>query len=212
MGDLSVRHLGWAVLLCLTACDAGPSAVTLKDGDGQSATSQVAVAEATTSQTGTSPFDTPYQPPSDVSPSSVAPVDHSVAPDYGKPLRIGLHVSISEDTYGDWPLWSKNRKYSADDNAHYQFGKHGVEFGAKSYGDYVGMAHSFVHSPPSGTETLKRVNGDTLLYDGRDNVFAVMTKQGAPRTLFRPDTGREYWEQQKILEAAKRDRSSEGEN
>ena len=204
MGDMPFRHLGWVALLSLAACDAGPSAVTLKDGDGPSASSSIVVAEAATSEA-PSPFNTPYQS-SDV--ASPAPVDHSVAPGYGKPLKVA-RGDVSDTTYGDWPLWSKNRKYSADDNAHYQFGKHGVEFGAKSYGDYVGMAHTFIHSPPQGTETLSRPNGDTLFYDGRDNVFAVMTRQGAPRTMFRPDTGRAYWEQQKIVEAEKREKSGE---
>ena len=64
------------------------------------------------------------------------------------------------------------------------------------------MAHGFVHAPPPGVETLKRRNGDTLFYDARRNVFAVMTKQGAPRIVFRPRDGAGYWEQQKEIEAA----------
>ena len=33
-----------------------------------------------------------------------------------------------------------------------------------------------------------------------ENVFAVMSKAGAPRTMFKPDDGMAYWEQQKARE------------
>ncbi len=111
--------------------------------------------------------------------------------------------AITAARYGNWPLWSSNSKYSADDNAHYQFGKHGGEIGAAAYDDYVAAVHAFVHGPPAGTETIRRKNGDTLFYNARQNVFAVMTRDGAPRTLFRPYDGAAYWRKQQDIEAGK---------
>ncbi len=63
------------------------------------------------------------------------------------------------------------------------------------------MARDFVENPPKGAETLKRANGDTLIYDARDNIFAVSSKDGTPRTMFRPREGEAYWAEQKTKEA-----------
>lgn len=45
----------------------------------------------------------------------------------------------------------------------------------------------FVNNPPSGTLTKIRNNGDTVLYNPATNVFAVKTKDGIPRTVFKPN-------------------------
>jgi pyocin large subunit-like protein len=187
-----------AALLGLASCDAGPSAV-LKDGEGKAASSPVAVA----------PVAEPETPASAVAPEpSVEPEtthQNAGAPNFGKPLPIAVdRATVTAKRYGDWPLWSSNRKYSTEENARYHFERHGPEFGAKSYDDYMAMVHGFIHSPPDGTEVLKRNNGDTLFYDPKGNVFAVMTKTGAPRTMFRPDDGAAYWNRQKIIESKRR--------
>ncbi len=119
------------------------------------------------------------------------------------PLKVpkGTRAEISDTQYGDWPVWSKNKTHSADDNAHYQFEHHGQEIGAKTYPEFLAAVHGFIHNPPKGTQTLRRKNGDTLYYDASQNIFAVMTKKGAPRTLFRPDSGSDYWAEQKQIEA-----------
>jgi pyocin large subunit-like protein len=49
-----------------------------------------------------------------------------------------------------------------------------------------------VGHPPKGALTLTRKNGDTLFYDPKANVFAVANKDGAPRTMFKPDEGMAY--------------------
>jgi len=194
-----LRTMGVAALLALAGCDAGPSAV-VHDGDGKGVSETSKAAPKEDAEASMAVID--GAAPESVSAAPVAR-DHSAAPHYGVPLKTGMKADISQESYGDWPVWSSNRKHSADDNAHYQFEKHGPEFGAKSYEQYVAMAHAFVHTPPPGTETLKRKNGDTLFYDPKGNVFAVMTKKGAPRTVFRPDDGRAYWDKQKDIEAAK---------
>lgn len=206
--DLIRNGLLALVALSLVACDAGPSAV-LKDGEGKSASKPVEVAQSPAKPSRDDAAETSM--PIVASPAPAAPDvaiddDHTDAPHYGVALKApaGERAVITETRYGDWPLWSKNRKYSADENAHYHFEKHGPEFSAKSYPEYLATVHGFIHSPPAGTQTLKRSNGDTLFYDSKANVFAVMTKAGAPRTFFRPDNGAAYWEQQKQIEAGRR--------
>jgi pyocin large subunit-like protein len=110
------------------------------------------------------------------------------------------------------PVWAPSRKNSAEDGAERAFERNGEAFGAKSVDQFVQKAHAFVGHPPKGTLTLTRKNGDTLFYDPKDNIFAVANKEGAPRTMFKPDDGMAYWEKQKATEQkrqARRSRSSD---
>lgn len=99
------------------------------------------------------------------------------------------------------PMWSASRKFSAQQNAQRAFDRNGRAFGADSVDEFVQKAHGFVSNPPKGTLTMTRNNGDKLLYDPKGNVFAVASKAGAPRTMFKPDDGMAYWEEQKAREA-----------
>lgn len=99
------------------------------------------------------------------------------------------------------PFWAANRTRSAEENAQRSFERNGATFEAKSADDYVAKVHAFVSDPPKGAETLKRANGDLLIYDPKGNVFAVVSREGAPRTMFKPDEGADYWAQQKSREA-----------
>lgn len=99
------------------------------------------------------------------------------------------------------PMWSANRRFTAEQNARRQFERDGADFGAKSVDDFVSKAHDFVSDPPKGSATIKRRNGDTLIYDPAGNTFAVATRDGAPRTMFKPDEGAAYWEKVKTREA-----------
>ncbi|MDB5480190.1 MAG: hypothetical protein JWO83_1243 [Caulobacteraceae bacterium] len=99
------------------------------------------------------------------------------------------------------PMWAANRKHSAEENAEYQFGKNGADFGARSETDYVTKVHAFIEKPPRDLETLDRSNGDRLEYDVKGNTFLVLARNGAPRTMFKPKDGAAYWSQQKDREA-----------
>ncbi|HSV03646.1 MAG TPA: hypothetical protein VLI41_10620 [Phenylobacterium sp.] len=99
------------------------------------------------------------------------------------------------------PVWSASRRYSAEDNAQRAFERNGQAFGARSEAQFIRKAHDFVDHPPAGTLTLTRANGDILYYDPKGNVFAVASKDGAPRTMFKPDQGMAYWQQQKDRES-----------
>ncbi|KSB88355.1 hypothetical protein AS593_09220 [Caulobacter vibrioides] len=95
------------------------------------------------------------------------------------------------------PMWAANRTRSAEENAQRGFERFGEAFGARDVDDYVRKTHAFVARPPAGVQTLTRSNGDTLIYDPAGNVFAVVTRAGAPRTMFKPDDGADYWRRQK---------------
>lgn len=99
------------------------------------------------------------------------------------------------------PYWAANRTRTAEENAQRSFERNGETFGAKSADDYVAKVHAFVSDPPKGAQTLKRSNGDLLIYDPKENVFAVVSREGAPRTMFKPDEGAAYWDEQKTREA-----------
>lgn len=108
------------------------------------------------------------------------------------------------------PMWSASRRYSAEENAQRAFARNGEAFGARSLDEFVRKVHAFVGHPPAGTQTLTRTNGDVLYYDPKGNVFAVANRAGAPRTMFKPDAGAAYWEQQKARENSRRTARTEG--
>lgn len=101
------------------------------------------------------------------------------------------------------PMWSANRENTAEQNAQAAFDRNGEAFGAKTVDEFVQKAHDFTQNPGAGVKTIKRKNGDTLFYDAKSNVFAVMTKDGAPRTMFKPDDGPAYWQTQVERETAR---------
>ena len=44
-----------------------------------------------------------------------------------------------------------------------------------------------MNNSPKGTLTKTRANGDVIKYNEKSNTFGVMTKNGTPRTMFKPD-------------------------
>jgi filamentous hemagglutinin len=95
------------------------------------------------------------------------------------------------------PLWSSTPRMSAEENAEHHWRKHGAEFPElRTAASYEAAAHKFVSHPPPGTLIKHDSRGDTLLYDPATNTFAVRARNGAPRTMFKPDNGMRYWERQ----------------
>jgi pyocin large subunit-like protein len=169
--------------------------------------------------------------------ASTAARDHSqaqVAPDTTVASAGGRSVLNDQGGYGERsddrgdarrepvalvmgkPMWAANRRHTAEENAQYQFARDGADFGAKSLEDFVAKAHAFTASPPADVQTLTRSNGDKLLYDPEHNVFAVVSKDGAPRAMFKPTQGKTYWDEQVQRQAQggddRRDRRSYGEH
>lgn len=109
------------------------------------------------------------------------------------------------------PMWASSKRASGEDNAQRSFARNGEAFGTKTLDQFVRKAHAFVEDPPAGVQTLKRANGDTLYYDATSNIFAVANKDGAPRTMFKPDEGAAYWQKQKQREVARAERRRDDE-
>lgn len=101
------------------------------------------------------------------------------------------------------PVWAPTRQLNADQAAAANYERNGADFEARSVDDWVSKVHDFVDDPPRGVSTITRANGDVLIYDAKTNVFAVATKDGAPRTMFKPREGAAYWDRQKSSETAR---------
>jgi pyocin large subunit-like protein len=172
-----------ATALALAGCDAGPPAVSKAPQAGAQAAQ------------GAAPGGTQAAAQAGASGTQVASADPRDAP-----------VPLATDGK---PMWAANRKHSAEENADYQFNKNGKDFGATSEAQYVAKVHAFVDAPPAGVKRIARSNGDALLYDAKSNTFAVVTKAGAPRTMFKPRDGSAYWDQQVAREQARDTKSSD---
>jgi pyocin large subunit-like protein len=145
-------------------------------------------------------------------PSAVQPQGSQSAP--------GSSATTSQAAYGGAeastpqvngkPMWAANRKHTASENAQYQFTKNGQDFAAQSESDYITKVHAFVESPPADAQTIDRANGDRLIYAPKSNTFAVVSRDGAPRTMFKPRDGAAYWTEQKQREAERSRSSGDG--
>lgn len=98
-------------------------------------------------------------------------------------------------------VWSSTRNRTAEEGAQRSFERNGADFGATTVDAYVRAVHAFIANPPPGTETVRRRNGDTLYYNAASNTFAVATRDGAPRTMFKPREGAAYWAEQQASAA-----------
>jgi hypothetical protein len=146
--------------------------------------------------------------PSAVPPSS--PQASADQPQASTPATFGDRRDADVPKIDGKPMWAANRTHTAEENAQYQFTKNGRDFGASSESDYVAKVHAFVDHPPSDIQTVDRGNGDRLLYDAKQNVFAVVSRDGAPRTMFKPRGGPSYWNQQKDRESQRSNGGASG--
>lgn len=162
-----------AAVMALSACDRGPASIPARD-HGAAMNAQPATAGSAAS-----------------SGSNRVDADLRVATDREDPRSAPVPLVDGK------PMWAANRRHTAEENARYEFARDGADFGAHDVDDYVAKAHAFVEKPPAGVLTLTRNNGDRLLYDPHSNVFAVVSREGAPRTMFKPRDGAAYWDEQK---------------
>ena len=90
-----------------------------------------------------------------------------------------------------------NRSETVDAKILRLYERNGADFAARSPEDFVIKVEAFTKNPPAGVEKVSRPNGDTLLYQASTNTFAVIARDGTPRTMFKPDDGPTYWAEQK---------------
>ncbi|MHA0894060.1 VENN motif pre-toxin domain-containing protein, partial [Enterobacter roggenkampii] len=119
----------------------------------------------------------------------------------GKPLPGTAGLGIGAVPIGgkskDTLIWTETKKAKPVGNAYGHWTKHGKEFPEyQNAKQYVDAAHNFMTTPPQGTLTKTRPNGDTLYYNPATNVFASKDINGVPRTMFKPEKGLEYWKKQ----------------
>jgi pyocin large subunit-like protein len=95
------------------------------------------------------------------------------------------------------PALTANRRETVDAKIARLFERNGADFGAATAQDYLARVRAFTTQPPPGTERVERPNGDVLLYQASTNTFAVVSRDGAPRTMFKPRDGAAYWAEQK---------------
>ena len=95
------------------------------------------------------------------------------------------------------PVMTASRRETTDAKVVRLFERNGSDFGARSASDYLAKVTAFIEQPPRGTERVERPNGDVLLYQASTNTFAVVSRDGVPKTMFKPDDGPTYWAQQK---------------
>jgi pyocin large subunit-like protein len=158
-----------AAVFAITACDGGPASKPSRDQvDAGSASAPKA------GRTETASADSPDR-------TETPKVDPRTQP---PPMLDGK------------PMWAANRKLTAEEAAERQFTRHGQDFAARSVEDYARKAQAFVSNPPKGAEVVE-VRRGKIMYDAKSNTFAAATKDGVPRTMFKPEEGAAYWEKAK---------------
>ncbi|WP_269515069.1 S-type pyocin family protein [Brevundimonas subvibrioides] len=98
---------------------------------------------------------------------------------------------------GERAALTASRRETVDAKIQRLYERNGSDFGATSAEDFLARVTAFTRRPPSDVETVSRPNGDTLMYQASTNTFAVVARNGSPRTMFKPDNGPAYWAEQK---------------
>ncbi len=95
------------------------------------------------------------------------------------------------------PALTANRQETVDAKITRLFERNGADFGAETAEAYLARVQAFTSRPPAGTDRVERPNGDVLLYQASTNTFAVVSRDGVPKTMFKPRDGAAYWAEQK---------------
>nr|WP_316628895.1 S-type pyocin family protein [uncultured Brevundimonas sp.] len=110
------------------------------------------------------------------------------------PVSVSVSTTTTEEVK---PVLTANRRETVDAKISRLYDRNGADFGARSADDYLAKVTAFTTKPPRDVETVKRPNGDTLIYQASTNTFAVVARNGTPRTMFKPRDGAAYWSEQK---------------
>ena len=105
--------------------------------------------------------------------------------------------ALTSDVPAERTVVTANRRETVDEKVQRLYERNGAAFGARSAEDFLDKVTAFTSNPPAGVDTVKRPNGDTLMYQASTNTFAVVARNGTARTMFKPDNGPAYWAEQK---------------
>ena len=116
-----------------------------------------------------------------------------------EPVALTSMSATGEETATpqEKPVLTANRRETVAAKITRLYDRNGADFDARSAEDYLDKVTAFTTKPPRDVETVKRPNGDTLIYQASTNTFAVVARNGSPRTMFKPTTGADYWAEQK---------------
>ena len=132
----------------------------------------------------------------DNGPSAVETRDRTLLPEVaatsGPAVTEAAGPVVAEKT-----ALTANRRETVDAKIIRLYETNGADFGARSPEDFLAKVRAFTDHPPAGVDTAKRPNGDTLYYQASTNTFAVVARDGTPRTMFKPNDGPTYWAGQK---------------
>lgn len=110
------------------------------------------------------------------------------------------------------PALTANRRETVDAKIQRLFERNGADFGTTTPEAYLTAVTAFTKSPPADAETVRRANGDVLIYQASTNTFAVVDANGVPRTMFKPDDGAAYWAKEKAAAPTFGQRRRSGES
>ena len=105
--------------------------------------------------------------------------------------------AISTSAEAPKPVLTANRRETVDAKTARLFERNGADFDAATPEAYLAKVEQFTRNPPAGTDRVERPNGDVLLYQASTNTFAVVSRDGVPKTMFKPRDGASYWAEQK---------------
>lgn len=128
--------------------------------------------------------------------SAVETRDRGAAPE-ATLTSAAVETSTPESTPAPKPVLTANRRETADAKVQRLFERNGADFGARTREEYVQKVAAFTERTPAGVERVERPNGDVLLYQASTNTFAVVSREGVPKTMFKPREGQTYWAEQK---------------
>ena len=112
--------------------------------------------------------------------------------------RASLDESSASTTVTDTkPVLTANRRETVDAKTARLFQTNGADFDSATPEAYLAKVEQFTRNPPAGTDRVERPNGDVLLYQASTNTFAVVSRDGVPKTMFKPRDGASYWAEQK---------------
>jgi pyocin large subunit-like protein len=95
------------------------------------------------------------------------------------------------------PVLTANRRETVDAKITRLFERNGADFGAETSRDYLAKVQDLHLASTRRTDRVERPNGDVLLYQASTNTFAVVSRDGVPKTMFKPRDGAAYWIEQK---------------
>jgi pyocin large subunit-like protein len=132
--------------------------------------------------------------------SAVETRDRAAMSEDAKPAGAGSGEEAAKSTDASAeakPALTANRRETVDAKVQRLFERNGADFGTPTAEAYLAAVTAFTARPPADAETVRRANGDTLIYQASTNTFAVVDGDGVPRTMFKPDDGPAYWAKEK---------------